>query len=353
MTRIAPSEPTPPDASPPLHTLGAPVALPDADPPLPPGRATLSGHVSIMRIDHWTKNVFVLPGVVAAVTLTRAPVTSSLLLRVLVGSLAVGLVASSNYTINEVLDGPFDRHHPVKCRRPVPGGRVNIRLAYVQWIVLGVCGLLLGFAISPGLAAALAALWVMGCVYNIPPVRTKDVPFLDVLSEAVNNPLRMLAGWYLVAQGVAPPATLLLSYWMVGCYFMAIKRYSEGRELAAAGRIHAYRRSLAFFSPERMLIAIMFYASAAMLFFGAFIMRYRLELVLAFPLVALVMAAYLALGFRPNSAAQNPEKLFRERKLMITVVACTAVMTALMYIDLPVLHRIIDPSFLGTVTPRQ
>ena len=38
-------------------------------------------------------------------------------------------------------------------------------------------------------------LWVMGCIYNIPPVRSKDLPYLDVLSEAVNNPLRMLAGW--------------------------------------------------------------------------------------------------------------------------------------------------------------
>lgn len=326
-------------------------ATPDDDPPIPPGRFTLGGHLSIMRVDHWTKNVFVLPGVVAAITLTQTPVTGGLLMRVLVGGIAVGLVASSNYTINEVLDVAFDRHHPTKRLRPVPSGRVNIPIAYAQWIALGICGVALAWSITAGLAVSVAALWVMGCAYNIPPIRTKDIPFVDVLSEAINNPLRMLAGWYLVTASVAPPATLLLCYWMVGCYFMAIKRYSEGRELLAAGKINAYRRSLAFFSPERMLIAIMFYASTAMLFFGAFIMRYRLELVLAFPLVALVMAAYLALGFRPDSAAQNPEKLYREQKLMITVVACAVFMTVLMYVDLPVLHRLIDPAFLGTVRP--
>ena len=36
--------------------------------PIPAGRPSLLGHVQIMRIDHWTKNVFVLPGVVAAVS---------------------------------------------------------------------------------------------------------------------------------------------------------------------------------------------------------------------------------------------------------------------------------------------
>ena len=38
----------------------------------------------------------------------------------------------------------------------------------------------------------------MGCVYNIPPVRSKDLPYVDVLSEAINNPIRMLAGWFIV-----------------------------------------------------------------------------------------------------------------------------------------------------------
>ena len=81
----------------------------------------------------------------------------------------------------------------------------------------------------------------------------------------------------------------------------------------------------------------MFYASAAMLFFGAFIVRYRLELILAFPLVALVMAMYLHLAFKPDSPAENPEKLYRERGLMLVLVACIVVMTVLLFVDLPFL----------------
>src|SRR5688572_29745580 len=73
----------------------------------------------------------------------------------------------------------------------------------------------------------------MECVYNIPPVRRKDLPYVDVLGEAVNNPLRMLAGRFIVTSVMVAPASLLLSYWMIGCYFMALERRdpSSGRRV--------------------------------------------------------------------------------------------------------------------------
>ena len=88
----------------------------------------------------------------------------------------------------------------------------------------------------------------------------------------------------------------------------------------------------------------MFYASAAMLFFGAFIVRYRLELILSFPLVALFMAMYLHLAFRSDSPVENPEKLYRERGLMLVLVACVVVMTVLLLVDLPFLADWFSPS---------
>jgi len=157
-------------------------------------RASLSGHLQIMRADHWVKNVFVLPGIVVALTFDGSPLTVALGLNIVVGLMCICFVVSSNYVLNEVLDAPFDLSHPIKCRRPVPSGRVSVRLAYVQWIALAIVGIFLGMKISVPFALTLFVLWLMGCVYNIPPFRSKDVPYVDVLSEAVNNPLRMLAG---------------------------------------------------------------------------------------------------------------------------------------------------------------
>jgi 4-hydroxybenzoate polyprenyltransferase len=303
----------------------------------------LRSHIQIARVDHWIKNVFVLPGILVALSLDRSRMTASLPLRIFVGLLSVCLISSSNYVLNELLDAPGDRKHPGKHRRPVPSGQVTIPLAYLQWIGLMMAAVGLGSMISVPFTLSVLALWVMGCVYNVPPLRSKDLPYLDVLTEAVNNPLRMLAGWYITGTAIVPPISLLISYWMIGCYFMAIKRYAEYREIGKSlGR--AYRKSFAFYTEERLLISIMFYASIAMLFFGAFLMRYRFEMVLAFPLVALVMAIYLSLAFDKDSAAQRPEALYREPRLMFAVIACALLLVLLLFVDLPILRRIFPSS---------
>ena len=309
-------------------------------------KATLMGHLRIMRVDHWVKQVFVLPGIAISLTSDGKPIPDSIWWTIPVGMLAVSIVSSSNYVINEVLDAPSDRSHPIKSKRPVPSGKVNIPLAYAQWIALAILGIGLGFVINTQFALSMVALWVMGCVYNIPPVRSKDKPYLDVLSESINNPLRMLAGWYMTATTVLPPASLLVSYWMVGCYFMALKRYAEYRDIGDPQRAAAYRNSFGYYTLERLLVSIVFYASAAMLFLGAFTMRYRIELILAFPLIALVMAIYLGLAFDTESAVVNPEKLYREKWLMFALAACAVVMLVLMIVDITALDDIFKPTGL-------
>ncbi len=308
------------------------------------GRPTLRGHVAIARIDHWFKNVFVIPGALAGLAMDPAHIAPDIPKRAALGLASVCLVASSNYVINEVLDAPSDLAHPTKFTRPVPSGQVNIPLAYVEWLLLMVVGVGLGYCVSFQFAATVFTLWVMGCVYNIPPLRSKDLPYLDVLSEAVNNPLRMLAGWFIVGTASVAPGSLLLSYWMVGCYFMAMKRYAEYREIRDPARAAAYRKSFRFYTEDRLLVSIMFYGSASMLFLGAFIMRYRLELFLSFPLIALVMAVYLFLGLKPNSTVQRPEGLYREPLLMAAVIACSIAICVLMLVDIPSLPNLIAPT---------
>ena len=77
------------------------------------GHSTIRGLVEIARVDHWFKNVFVLPGVVVAFGFAPLRADAStvevFLIRLVLGLVAVCLVASSNYVLNEILDAPFDR----------------------------------------------------------------------------------------------------------------------------------------------------------------------------------------------------------------------------------------------------
>jgi 4-hydroxybenzoate polyprenyltransferase len=303
----------------------------------------IAAHLRIMRLDHSIKQLFIVPGIVLAISLSGTGLSSRLLIRVLIGLVASTLIACSNYVINEILDAPFDQLHPTKKNRPAASGLVHRGWGYAQWIAMMIAGLALSSLLGKGFLISAAALWVMGCVYNIPPIRSKEIAYIDVLTESINNPLRFCLGWYSVITVMLPPASLLISYWMLGCYFMSLKRFSEYRQIANPAVAASYRSSFAHYSEESLLNSATFYAAACMLFFGAFMMRYRIELILSFPVVAWLMAAYFSLSFRHESAVQNPERLYREPQLMIPLTICVALIVLLLFVNLP---------WIGTMFPR-
>jgi 4-hydroxybenzoate polyprenyltransferase len=189
----------------------------------------------------------------------------------------------------------------------------------------------------------------MGILYNVRPFRFKDVVFVDVLVESINNPIRLLAGWFIaVPDAKLAPLSLMLSYWMIGCYFLALKRYSEYRSIGDPVVAATYRPPFARYTESVLLVTAMGYGSAAMLFFGAFAVRYRVELLLAFPLIALVMAIYLSIALKHESAAQAPELLYREPALLISCIVCAVAMVVLLAVDIPQLGEFIAPQFPTT-----
>ncbi len=315
-----------------------------------PARLDPWAYVQIARVDHWFKNSFMVLGVVLAVFYEPSVVNWGSVATLALAVFATCLVASSNYTLNELLDAPNDRLHPEKKHRPVPSGRVRLPIGYAQWILLGVAGLSLAWSINVYFFGSAVFLLVMGLAYNIPPVRTKEWPYLDVLSESVNNPIRLLLGWFALVTGRFPPLSLAIAYWMIGAYFMAMKRYAEYRHIGDPRVAAAYRKSFAWYTEERLLISLLFYATACALFSGIFIVRYKPELILFVPLAAGLFAYYMKLGLLPDSPTQNPEKLYRQRGFVAYLVVCFAVFLVLMFSSIPALYDLFNVEPSG-VTP--
>ena len=50
--------------------------------------------------------------------------------------------------------------------------------------------------LPPAVLGGACALLVAGLVYNLPPLRFKDWPYLDALTESLTNPIRIAIGWH-------------------------------------------------------------------------------------------------------------------------------------------------------------
>lgn len=312
----------------------------------PPAR--FRDYVAMARPDHWLKHVFILPGVVLAYI--SHPAEPGLVARhFVVGLISACLAASANYVINEWLDAASDRHHPSKSTRPAVARRVSPGVVVVEYLTLASLSLLAAGQVSSLFFYCTIAFLASGLLYNVRPIRTKDRAFLDVVSEAVNNPIRLTLGWAMVWPATLPPSSLLLAYWMGGAFLMAIKRLAEYRVASDGGNLESlrlYRRSFKGYSDARLLISVFLYAQLAAFFLAVFLVKYRIEYLLSLPVIAALFAAYLHVGLKPDSTAQRPEKLLKEKSLVAVVALLVAVLALLTWIDIPSLDRLSDPHFL-------
>jgi len=295
-------------------------------------------YIRIARPDHWIKQLFILPGVVCAIVLAASVsilTDAGFWLRLVAGFFSTCATASANYVINEWLDAEFDKFHPVKKHRSVVENDLKKSIVYAMYIGLTIVGFLLGYLVCMPLLLMQVWLWVMGILYNVKPVRTKDVPFVDVLTESLNNAIRLLMGWFIVTHEFLPPSSIVIGYWMAGAFLMATKRYSEYRMIGNAELTAKYRKSFKGYTEHSLMLSAFFYAMCSVFLVGVFLIKYRVELLLIIPFIIGLFCYYFWISFKEDSAAQKPEKLYREKGLMLYVLVLILLFVILMCVDIP------------------
>jgi len=314
--------------------------------------AGLKEYIAVIRPDNWVKNVFMVPGMLFALSVFHTPFDLDLALKIVIGIVSICLIASSNYVINEYLDKSFDKFHPLKKNRSSVVSVINPVILYAEYALLAVVGLSLAYFVSIKFLSMAFFLLVMGVIYNVKPFRSKDRVFLDVLSESVNNPIRFAAGWFIFSPSLGlpntkwdlnwintfPPISIIIAYWMGGAFLMATKRFAEYRLIADPAVAGQYRRSFKYYSENSLLVSMFFYAITSAFFLGIFLIKDRIELLVSFPFFALLFSWYLKIGLLTDSPVQGSEKLYTRKWFMLYLILFTILLCTLMFVKIPWLH---------------
>jgi 4-hydroxybenzoate polyprenyltransferase len=311
-------------------------------------KASLIDYLKIARFDHGTKHIFIIPGIILAYLL-RGVHTSSLVLNVILGLITLVCIASANYVINEYLDRDFDKHHPTKSGRSAVQVDLKGKLVFLEWVIFIVIGLTAAFMSSTAMLITAIIFALQGVVYNVPPIRSKDKPYLDVISESINNPLRLMIGWVMIDPTSFPPISVLLSYYLGGAFLMGAKRLSEYREIVDShGKelLVKYRASFSGYSEIKLTVSCFVYAMLSSFFLAVFLIKYRIEYIVLIPWITLLFGYYLALSMKPGSSAQKPEKLFKEKALMMMVLILALSFIFTTFVDIPMLDDLSEQKFI-------
>jgi decaprenyl-phosphate phosphoribosyltransferase len=141
-----------------------------------------------MRPQQWTKNLFVFAAPAAAGVLGHWQTS----LRLIVACLAFCLAASGTYLVNDVVDAPNDRRHPVKCSRPVASGALKPGTALGVGAVLLAAGIVIAALLGPWSFGLVIAVYVaVNVAYSL---RLKREPVVELAIVASGFVLRAVGG---------------------------------------------------------------------------------------------------------------------------------------------------------------
>jgi len=286
------------------------------------------GILRTMRPHQWVKNVFVLAPVVFAKELFDY----ELLLHAGGAFVVFCLLAGAVYTVNDIVDAPADRIHPVKRHRPIASGVVPIgtaKVLAVTLLVLGMAGALYG----PPLFALVAFLYfVQNLAYSF---KLKAIAYADVVFIAIGFVLRVIAGG--LATRIQVSGYLLACTALLALFLGFGKRSHElaGLSLASTKR---QRASLEAYTPEALGRALWITGSASIATYIAYTIDPAtrqmfhsdwLWLTAPNPVFGVLRFVYLV---RSRPKAESPtQEMLRDAPFMINLFIWVAIVVAIVY----------------------
>jgi 4-hydroxybenzoate polyprenyltransferase len=309
-------------------TQAAPVPAPSNEhaPKEPMGLAR--GILRTMRPHQWVKNVFVLAPVVFAKELFDY----ELLWRAGGAFVVFCLLAGAVYTVNDIVDAPADRIHPVKRYRPIASGVVPVGTAKIVAAVLLVAGMA-GALYGPPLFALIVLLYfVQNLVYSF---KMKAVAFADVGFIALGFVLRVVAGG--LATRIQVSGYLLACTALLALFLGFGKRSHELAGISVAvGKTQ--RASLEAYTPQALARALWITGSASIATYVAYTIdpatRHTFHsnwLWLTAPNPVFGVLRFLHL-VRTRPKAESPtQEMLRDAPFMINLFIWIAIVVAIVY----------------------
>jgi 4-hydroxybenzoate polyprenyltransferase len=261
------------------------------------------------RPRQWTKNLLLFAGLIFAAEL-RDPT------RWLEATIAFGAycaASSAAYLINDVVDAPQDRRHPVKCTRPIASGDISPGLALAVAAVLDLLAFGAMAAIGLRSLALIVVFAALQCAYTL---SLKRIALIDVMAIAGTFVVRATAGAEAVSVRISP--------WLFLCTGLLALLLALGKrraELVLVGEESWSRPVLAEYTLELVDQLVAVVASATVISYSlyTFTARDSKAMMVTIPFVLFGIFRYLLLIHRRGLGEEPENMLLADRAIQANV----------------------------------
>jgi 4-hydroxybenzoate polyprenyltransferase len=259
------------------------------------------------------------------------------------------LMSSASYFLNDIVDAPKDKLHPVKKNRPIASGKLPAAVAWCVLIVLFVSAILYSyFYIGSFFAASILLYAIIQLSYSF---YLRDVIIVDSLVVASGFVLRVFAGglasntsissWLaLTTVGIS----LLLAFGKRRSEKTLVKKFFHSQDIVTRKTLEHYPDglldSMISMSATYTIITYSFFtfqistesASGRLLSVLPSILRTPKWMMLTIPLVIYGVARYLYIIYEKQEGESPERVLLSDYPLLFTVVVWALTVMAVIYL---------------------
>jgi len=268
-------------------------------------------------------------------------------------------VASAGYFINDIVDAPRDAQHPVKKNRPIPSGKLSIRVASLVAAILGITSISYAILyIGNYVAAVIITYIVIQLVYSF---YLRNVIIIDALVVATLFIVRVFGGG--LAAEVSVSSWLVLTTIGLSLLLAFGKRRSEKTLLNKYDTEHKdgieTRKTLRHYPDSLLDSMISMSAAFCIITYSLFVFQISPEgfynehlaiflpsiirtpklMMLTIPLVIYGVARYLYVIYEKKEG-ESPERVLLSDKALLTTVVLWALSTISIIYFLPLLSTL-------------
>ncbi|MCX8094732.1 MAG: decaprenyl-phosphate phosphoribosyltransferase [Caldisericia bacterium] len=282
-------------------------------------------YLSLLRIKHWIKNLFVFAPIIFSGNLFN----SELFLKTLLTFFLLSILSSGLYILNDIFDLESDLEHPDKRNRPLPSGKINKNIAKFLSIILIITPIIISIFLNKFLTIIFLLYISFNFFYSL---LIKKLVIIDVFIIAFNFILRIYSG-SIVTQ-------ISVSNWLILCtlFLSLFLGFAKRRfEIVLLGEnAHKHREVLSSYSIELLDKIIVILSTATILSYSLYSVSSETKekfgggFIFTIPVVVYGILRYIYLIYEKKEG--EPTKLVTEDiPLIVTILIWIAFSIFIIY----------------------
>jgi 4-hydroxybenzoate polyprenyltransferase len=174
--------------------------------------------IKLLRVSHWTKNVFVFVPLVFSKNLMNKDFVVEVLFAFVFFSIASSLV----YVFNDLIDAGKDKLHQIKKFRPIASGKISRSKAVIIIFILIILAAVSFFVLNLQFNLVLLGYILLNISYSL---LLKKIVIVDLLSVSIGFMLRVISGALVIT--VPLSSWLILTTLFLSLFLAVAKRRAE------------------------------------------------------------------------------------------------------------------------------